>query len=114
MKSDKMSLEDLKKEERQNFIDKVINAMKSTENTIKNKGFFKFESGFYISDLKPELDLVKISHSRDDRDYTYICEYSGKYYIIEEETSWGEFSLTVMHNIAVYEISKEDAMKKIK
>lgn len=40
MKSDKMSLEDLKKEERQNFIDKVINAMKSTENTIKNKSFF--------------------------------------------------------------------------
>lgn len=35
-----MSLEDLKKEERQNFIDKVINAMKSTENTIKNKSFF--------------------------------------------------------------------------
>ena len=116
-----MSLEDLRKKGKQDFINRIVSAIEDNE-----EHYFKFESNFNISDLKPELDVIK--YHTGENSYFYILEYKNKYYMIQDKVwtqnvkplydmikdkMWGQ-NIKILHEIEITEISEEEAIKIIK
>ena len=116
-----MELEELRKKAKQEFIDRIVMAIENHE-----KGYFDFQSSFYISDLKPELDVIK--YHTGENSYFYILEYKNKYYMIQDKVwtqnvkplydmikdkMWGQ-NIKILHEIEITEISEEEAIKIIK
>ena len=103
-----MSLEDLRKKGKQDFINRIVSAIEDNE-----EHYFKFESNFNISDLKPELDVVKFDKERTfiHYYYYYLLEYKDKYYIISDDI---EDDSKNLHKIVIKEVSEAEAFKIMK
>lgn len=103
-----MELEELRKKAKQEFIDRIVMAIENHE-----KGYFDFQSSFYISDLKPELDVVKFDKERTfiHYYYYYLLEYKDKYYIISDDI---EDDSKNLHKIVIKEVSEAEAFKIMK